>query len=303
MSNLNKNNIWKTLKSYSIISFGVLLYALAWTVFILPMEMVSGGVAGISAIIQYATKGAIEMSWSYIALNAILILLAIKILGKGFGFKTIYAILLMTTLLKIIPPLIPAEFIQSLAVDNGKMLCAIIGGGLEGFGISLTIQQGGSSGGTDIVAMIINKYRPISIGRGIVMADVFIITSALFLPADNMAERVATIVYGFVIMGVFSFSLDLFLSGNKQAVQMMIFSKKYEEIADYIATNIRRGVSVISAEGWYSKQDGKVLIVVARKTEMNAILASIKRIDPTAFTSVSTTMGVFGTGFEHIKNK
>lgn len=303
MSNLNKNNIWKTLKSYSIISFGVLLYALAWTVFILPMEMVSGGVAGISAIIQYATKGAIEMSWSYIALNAILILLAIKILGKGFGFKTIYAILLMTTLLKIIPPLIPAEFIQSLAVDNGKMLCAIIGGGLEGFGISLTIQQGGSSGGTDIVAMIINKYRPISIGRGIVMADVFIITSALFLPADNMAERVATIVYGFVIMGVFSFSLDLFLSGNKQAVQMMIFSKKYEEIADYIATNIRRGVSVISAEGWYSKQDGKVLVVVARKTEMNAILASIKRIDPTAFTSVSTTMGVFGTGFEHIKNK
>ena len=303
MSDLNKNNIWKTLKSYSIISFGVLLYALAWTVFILPMEMVSGGVAGISAIIQYATKGAIEMSWSYIALNAILILLAIKILGKGFGFKTIYAILLMTTLLKIIPPLIPAEFIQSLAVDNGKMLCAIIGGGLEGFGISLTIQQGGSSGGTDIVAMIINKYRPISIGRGIVMADVFIITSALFLPADNMAERVATIVYGFVIMGVFSFSLDLFLSGNKQAVQMMIFSKKYEEIADYIATNIRRGVSVISAEGWYSKQDGKVLVVVARKTEMNAILASIKRIDPTAFTSVSTTMGVFGTGFEHIKNK
>lgn len=303
MSNLNKNNIWKTLKSYSIISFGVLLYALAWTVFILPMEMVSGGVAGISAIIQYATKGAIEMSWSYIALNAILILLAIKILGKGFGFKTIYAILLMTALLKIIPPLIPAEFIQSLAVDNGKMLCAIIGGGLEGFGISLTIQQGGSSGGTDIVAMIINKYRPISIGRGIVMADVFIITSALFLPADNMAERVATIVYGFVIMGVFSFSLDLFLSGNKQAVQMMIFSKKYEEIADYIATNIRRGVSVISAEGWYSKQDGKVLVVVARKSEMNAILASIKRIDPTAFTSVSTTMGVFGTGFEHIKNK
>lgn len=303
MSNLNKNSIWKTLKSYSIISFGVLLYALAWTVFILPMEMVSGGVAGISAIIQYATKGAIEMSWSYIALNAILILLAIKILGKGFGFKTIYAILLMTALLKIIPPLIPAEFIQSLAVDNGKMLCAIIGGGLEGFGISLTIQQGGSSGGTDIVAMIINKYRPISIGRGIVMADVFIITSALFLPADNMAERVATIVYGFVIMGVFSFSLDLFLSGNKQAVQMMIFSKKYEEIADYIATNIRRGVSVISAEGWYSKQDGKVLVVVARKSEMNAILASIKRIDPTAFTSVSTTMGVFGTGFEHIKNK
>ena len=303
MSDLNNNKFWKTLKSYSIITFGVVLYALAWTVFILPLEMVSGGVAGISAIIQYATNGAIEMSWSYIAINAVLILLAIKILGKGFGFKTIYAILLMTALLKIIPPLIPAEFIQSLAVDNGKMLCAIIGGGLEGFGISLTIQQGGSSGGTDIVAMIINKYRPISIGRGIVMADVFIITSALFLPADNMAERVATIVYGFVIMGVFSFSLDLFLSGNKQAVQMLIFSKKYEEIADHIANNIRRGVSVISTEGWYSKQDGKVLVVVARKSEMNAILASIKRIDPSAFTSVSTTMGVFGAGFDHIKHK
>ena len=303
MSDINKNSFWKTLKSYSIITFGVLLYAMAWSVFIMPMEMVSGGVAGIAAIIQYATNGAIAMSWSYIAINAVLIILAIKILGKGFGFKTIYAILLMTVLLKVIPPLIPAEFIKSMALDNGKMLCAIIGGGLNGFGIALTIQQGGSSGGTDIVAMIINKYRPISIGRGIVMADVFIILSALFLPADNMAERVATIVYGFVIMGVFSFSLDLFLSGNKQAVQMLIFSKKYEEIADHIAKNIRRGVSVISAEGWYSKQEGKVLMVVARKTEMNAILASIKRIDPTAFTSVSTTMGVFGTGFEHIKNK
>ena len=298
---LVKNKTLAAVKSYAIITLGIVLYAIAWTIFILPNGMVTGGVTGLSAIIQYASGGLINMGYSYFVLNAILLVVAMKMLGQGFGFKTIYAIVLMTLSLKLLPPFIPEQIIQDIAVDNGKLLCAIIGGGLSGVGIAMTISQGGSSGGTDIVALIINKYKPISIGRGIVIADCFIILSSLLVPSDSFVSRLSTVFYGFVIMGVFSYALDLFLSGNKQAVQILVFSKKYEEIADFVSSNIGRGVSVIDSKGWYTKQEGHLLLIVSRKTEMNAILASIKRIDPQAFTTVSNAIGVFGVGFEHFK--
>lgn len=297
----NVKQVLKTVKEYSIITLGLVLYVLAWSVFILPHNMVGGGVTGISAIIQYCTG--IEVSYSYFVINGILLLLALKVLGKGFGAKTIFAIVVASLLFKLAPLAISPEFIKEIALDNGKMLCTIFGGVLSGFGVFLTFSQGGSSGGTDIIALMINKYRAISPGRILVIIDMIIIASSLIVPIEGATwgYRVATVIYGYVMSGVFSITVDMLISGNKQSVQIFIHSKKYTEIADKIAFEGKRGVTAISDQGWYTKTEGKLLMVIARKNETAMILNLIKSIDDQAFISVGNVMGVYGKGFDLIK--
>lgn len=290
----------KTVKDYLLISIGLLLYVLAWTIFIIPNHLVGGGCTGISAIIQYATG--FNISYTYFLLNAVLLVLGIRILGKGFGAKTVYAVIFCSVAFKFVPMFIPKEFIQQIAVDNGKMLCVLFGGALSGLGTSMAIRFGGSTGGTDIIALMVNKYHNISTGTLIVAMDIIIISSSLLIPSDaSWGERFANVVYGFVCSGVSSISLDYFIMGSKQSVQMLIFSDKYEKIADRIIGESRHGVSVFDAEGWYTKAGHRVLLVVVRKTEMNHFLMLIKEEDPSAFVSVGNVHGVYGMGFEQIK--
>ncbi len=288
------------IKEYLIISLGLLLYALGWVVFLLPNKMVGGGVTGFSAILYYATG--FPVSYTYFICNAILLGLALKILGRGFGAKTIYAIIITSLYLQFLPEFIPTDFIKDIALDNGKLLCAIIGGAFAGIGIGLTFTQGGSSGGTDIIALMINKYRNISPGKIILYVDVIIITSSFFLsPAEgSVAARVATVVYGFLLISVTGYTIDLVLSGTKQSLQVFIFSRKYEEIAQRV-TEMGRGVTVISAKGWYTKQEGQVLMVIIRKTESSMLLQIVREVDRDAFLSVGSVMGVYGQGFDQIK--
>lgn len=288
------------IKEYLIISLGLLLYALGWVVFLLPNKMVGGGVTGFSAILYYATG--FPVSYTYFICNAILLGLALKILGRGFGAKTIYAIIITSLCLQFLPEFIPTDLIKDIALDNGKLLCAIIGGAFAGIGIGLTFTQGGSSGGTDIIALMINKYRNISPGKIILYVDVIIITSSFFLsPAEgSVAARVATVVYGFLLISVTGYTIDLVLSGTKQSLQVFIFSRKYEEIAQRV-TEMGRGVTVISAKGWYTKQEGQVLMVIIRKTESSMLFQIVREVDRDAFLSVGSVMGVYGQGFDQIK--
>lgn len=297
---MKKNRILRTLSEYFQISFGLLLYVVAWIVFIFPNHLVGGGVTGISTIINYATG--INVGISYFVINAFLLLLGFKILGSGFGLKTIYAILFITAAFQIVPPLIPAEFIQQIAVDNGKMLCVIVGGCMSALGTSLAIRCGGSSGGTDIIALMVSKFYNISTGTMIVLMDILIISSSLLLPSDaTWGSRFADVVYGFIDAAVFSIALDFFLTGSKQSVQMLIFSDNYIKIADRLIGEENRGVSVFDAQGWYAKKDRKVLMVVVHKTDMNRLLSVIKEEDPSAFVSVGSVQGVYGMGFDTIK--
>jgi len=297
---LKQTSFWATLKEYSIIFLGLLLYVCAWSVFLLPNNMVGGGVSGLGAIIQYATG--FKISYTYFLVNAVLLIIAMKVLGRSFGAKTVFAVMTTTILLRVIPGLIPTEFINEFALENGRLTCALFGGALSGIGIAITFSQGGSSGGTDIIALIINKYRSISPGRVIVTIDVFIISSAMLIPsAGGWATRLATVIYGFVMAATFSYTLDLCLSGNKQCVQIMVFSKHFAEIADAISQEAHRGVTMIYSEGWYTHTESKIVTVIARKQESSQILKIIKSVDDTAFVSVSNVRGVFGKGFEQIK--
>ncbi|MBR5175263.1 MAG: YitT family protein [Bacteroidales bacterium] len=297
---MEKKKALSTLKSYAIITLGLLLYVVAWTVFIIPHHLVGGGVTGISAVIQYCTG--FHVSYSFFIINTILLLIALKVLGPAFGVKTVYAMVVTTILLRVAPMVIPEDFIQIIAIENGKLLSVILGGALSALGISLTFSQGGSSGGTDIIALMINKYRAISPGRILLILDIFIIGSSLIVPTEgSWGERIANLVYGYVMAGVFSYALDLFVSGSKQSVQILIFSKQYEKIADRITNDLHRGVTSLEGKGWYTKNSATVLVVVARKHELKFLLNLIKEEDPQAFLSVGSVTGVYGTGFDVIK--
>ena len=295
-------------KEYALLILGLLLYVLGWTIFLVPNNLVGGGVTGVASIIQYATHGVIKIGYTYFTVNIILLVLALFTLGKGFGGKTIVAIFLASLGLNLFQTWIPAEICQTLAVDNGKLMSVIMGGILVGVGIGLTMSAGGSTGGTDIIALIVNKYRGISPGKMILGMDLVIICSSLLVPsftADGtlvpFTEKIVTVVYGLILITVCSTVLDMYLAGSKQSVQLFILSHKYEEIADAIAKDLHRGVTDLDGQGWYSKQSTHVLMVLTRKTDLNIMLRYIKSIDPDAFLSVSTVTGVYGRGFESIR--
>ncbi len=303
---------WKVVltgvKEYAVITLGILMYVLAWCIFLAPNNLVGGGVTGIAAIIQYATHGAVKIGYTYFAVNAVLLLLAMRSLGKSFGAKTIYAMIVASVGLSAFQDMIPQEVIQSLALDNGKLISSVVGAIFVGVGIGISMSQGGSSGGTDIIALMINKKRNISPGRLMMMMDVVIILSSMLFPSYTpdgklmpFTEKFITIIYGYLMVGVENMALDMYLSGTKQSVQMFVLSKHYAEIADYITTELKRGVTVLDGKGWFTKQEAQVLMIITRRSDLNLFLRAIKSIDPRAFLSVSNVMGVYGEGFDTIK--
>lgn len=280
--------ILETIKTYGIITIGLFINAIAWTAFLIPSEIVGGGVTGASALLFYASG--VPVAVTYLAINAILIIIGVKSLGFGFGVKTIYAIVVLTIFLAILQPLITEP------VVGERFMSAIIGGILGGASVGLVFTQGGSTGGTDIIAMIINKYRNISHGRLILLMDVVIISSSYLL-----FRSIEIMVYGYVTMAVASYSIDMLLMGHRRSVQLFIFSKMPEEIADRISGEIGRGVTMLDGRGWYSKKETQVLVVVVRRYEVSAVFKTIKDIDPGAFISVANVMGVYGQGFDAIR--
>ena len=276
------------IKDYSIITFGLLMFTMGWVLFLIPAEITGGGVSGVAAVVYFATK--IPVSITFLAINVVLVLVAIKILGANFGIKTIYSIAVLTVFFAFFQNILKKPIVD----DN--FLSAVLGGMSGGIGLGIVFSRGGSTGGTDIFAMIINKYRNISPGRIILYCDVIIIASSYFV-----FQSPAKLVYGYVTMWVVSYSLDSFLSGANRSAQMFIFSKKYEEIADFINNEAIRGVTVLNGMGWYTKEDTKIIMSVVRKRETGAIFRKIKEIDPEAFITMGSVMGVYGQGFEKLK--
>lgn len=309
---INYRAVLKEVKAYIIITAGLLCYVTGWALFLIPNNLVGGGVSGISAILLYAFD--IPISISFFVINLVLLFIALKILGKSFGVKTVYAIIITSLFFDIVPRFLPDALIQEVAIGNGKLLCSIFGGVCAGLGIGVCFSQGGSTGGTDIIALIINKYRNISPGKIILLIDIFVIASSLFLPAkeihdaagnfvgmENIGSKVATVLYGYILIAANSYTIDLVISGSKQSFQVFIFSRKYAEIADAIIKDVKRGVTLMDGEGWYTRHRSRIILVVIRKTDVNLIYRIVKSIDKEAFMSVGSVMGVYGQGFDQIR--
>ena len=253
ISNTNKK-LYTAIKDYVIITFGLLFFTMGWVLFLIPAEITGGGISGVAAVVFYAAQ--IPVGVTYLAINIVLVLIAIKIMGANFGVKTIYSIAVLTFFLSAFQNILTEPLVDD------TFLSAVLGGMSCGIGLGVVFSRGGSTGGTDIFAMIVNKYRNISPGRIILACDVVIVASSYFV-----FQSPEKLVYGYVSMWVVSYTLDSFLSGANRSAQMFIFSKKYKDISDYITHEVTRGVTVLNGTGWYTQEETKIIMSVVRKKE------------------------------------
>ena len=287
-----RQNAMRELKDYLMIAVGMILYDVGWTVFLLPNDITTGGVPGIASIIYFATG--LPVQYSYFSINFMLLMLSIYIMGWKFSVKTIYAVFTLTFFLTLIQRLTAG---MNLLHDQPFMAC-VIGASFCGGGIGIAFSYNGSTGGTDIIAAIVNKYRDITLGKVVLGCDLVIISSSYFALHDW--EKV---VYGYVTLYICSFVLDQVVNSARQSVQFFIISNRYEEIARRINVYPRRGVTVINASGFYTGREVKILFILAKKRESVIIFRLIKDVDPNAFVSQSEVIGVYGEGFDKIKVK
>lgn len=287
---INKAKLWRTTRDYFFITFGMALYALGFCGFILPEKVVIGGLAGIGTIVYFTTG--IPVAITQYALNLILLAIAYKVVGKRFVLGTIYGATMISVFVGIFQPLFSEGFTQE------PFLNVVIGGICAGMGVGIAFTHNGSSGGTDIVAAMVSKYTNVSIGRMMLYTDVIVISSSFFL-----FHQIDKVVYGYVVLILASYVADMVINTNRQAVQFTVFSQKWEEIATAINNEAKRGCTVFTGMGWYSKQEVKMLLVMCRKIESVTISRIIKSIDPDAFTTQCNVNGVYGKGFDDLKVK
>ena len=296
MSIFKNKNIEREVKDYFFITLGLILFSFGWTVFLLPYQIVTGGVTGVAAIIFYATG--IEIEISYFIINALLLIVGLKILGWRFLMKTIYAIFMISFFLWLFQELVktPDGEIVKILGEGQDFMSLLIGCTFTGSSLAIVFYNNGSTGGTDIIAAIVNKYRDITLGRVILICDVIIISSSYLVLKDW--EKV---IYGYVVLYITAFCIDQVVNSARQSVQFFIISERYEEIGHRINRDPHRGCTVINATGFYSGHDVKVLFVLAKKRESVRIFEIINEEDPHAFVSQSAVIGVYGEGFDRFK--
>lgn len=300
-----KPTIMSEIKNYSMITLGLLIYAFAWNFFMSPFKLVAGGITGVGAIVQYSTNGAIPMQYTYFAINVVLLIIAIWQLGLKFCIKTIYAIITMTLFVELSQHVfeIYPNALEILG-EEGKLEASIVGSIFTGLGIAFCFLSNGSTGGVDIIAAIVNKYKDVSFGRAMLYIDICIITSSFFIiPYENgdMRLGIKGVFYGYICLVVINVTLDNMINSNRQTIQLFIFSNKYDEIAYYITRHLKRGVTLLDSVGYYSGKEGKVVTTLARANQSNQLLSAIKQIDPNALISQSKVMAVYGNGFDRLK--
>ena len=291
---------WDEVKDYFFITLGIMLYTISFTVFLMPYQIVAGGVTGLSAIIYYATGFHVQNT--YIIINLSLLVVALKVLGFKFLFKTIYAIFLLYFLLIVAQDIIPKQpngMPIKLLGEGQDFMSMIIGCVITGVALSTVFLHNGSTGGTDIIAASVNKYHNVSLGTVLIAVDFCIIGSCMFFPQfGTYLERAHKVMFGLCVMTLENFSLDYIMNARRESVQFMIFSRKYQEIANAIGIETGHGVTILDGHGWYTGQEVKVL---CKKRESTDIFRLIKLIDPNAFVSQSSVVGVYGEGFDEMK--
>ncbi len=301
---MQKQILIREAKDYVNITLGLMLYTFGFTVFLLPYKIVTGGIAGIGAIIFYVTSFPVQ--YTFFIINAVLIVAALKILGWRFLMKTIYATFALTFLLEVAQDLVmlPDGSFYKLLGDGNDFMSLVIGCMLTGTALAIVFLNNGSTGGTDIVAAVVNKYHNISLGKVLILVDLCIIGSCLFIDTFGPVEiRCQKVVFGLCTMFIECSMLDYVMNWQRQSVQFFIFSKKYQEIANAIATTTDHTITILDGHGWYTGKETKVLCLLAKKSESVTIFRLIKVIDPNAFVSQSSVIGVYGEGFDQIKVK
>ena len=300
-------NIKNEFKDYFNITLGLMLYTFGFTIFLLPYQIVTGGVTGLAAVIYYGTN--IPIYLSYFVINVILLALALKILGLKFMLKTIYAIFMLSFMLAVAQDWAtgPNGELTQVLGEGQDFMSLVIGCCCTGLSLAIVFLNNGSTGGTDIIAAVVNKYHNISLGRVLIFVDFIIVGSSFFVfdakPGYETIDAVRKVVFGLCTMVIENLMLDYVMNALRESVQFLIFSKKYQEIANAIGMQMDHGVTILDGHGWYTGQEMKVLCILAKKNESTYIFRIVKIIDPNAFVSQSSVIGVYGEGFDEMKVK
>ena len=299
MSSIKKTkgtSLLTLMREYILMTLGMCIYSFGWIGCVLPAKSTSGAASGLAIVISTALENYagidIKIGTIVLFINVVLLIAAGFILGWNFGVKTIYCILVLSLSMNVWQGIIPAD--DFLHID--RLLSMIVGGVITGFGTALTLMQGGSAGGTDIMAMIINKFHSISYGRVIFILDLLIIASSL-----TVGFSIDAAIYGYIMTLVFGYTVDMILAGNKQSSQVFIISQRYEEIIQVVNFELKRGATLIESEGSFTHNHTKMIMVVCTNRDTPSILKAVKQIDPDAFITVASVMGVYGQGFQPIK--
>lgn len=305
MAKIKSKNIMSNFQDYILIIFGLLLYSVGFTAFILPHEIVIGGLSGVGTLVYFGTRGFVPVAVTQYVCNLLLLGFAFKIVGKTFVTRTIFGATVIALFIGVLE-----NFFMGLGhpIIEDITMSAVLGAILCGMGVGTVFIHNGSSGGTDIVAAMVSKLSNVSIGRTMIVTDMLIVTCSFFLPFNGdihqrIEARVPLIVYGWVVTFIIAYCTDMIINTNRQATQFIIFSHHWEEIADKINQEARRGVTVLDGEGWFSKKPVKILMVWCRKIESVTIFRIVKSIDPEAFITQANVNGVYGKGFDTMKIK
>ena len=295
---VKKRPVWKIVMQYLFIVLGIMLYCFSWTVFLVPKHIIGGGVVGLATIVYYLTG--FPMGITNFVVNGILLIIGYRILGGKFGLNTIIGMTTASLSLILFQQVLDVNNMEYYKFENMELFTrAVLGGALSGIGIGICFVNGGNSGGSDIIALIVTKYRNVSPGSVILVVDAIVIAGTLLVPNGLGVEGM---VYCYIVLVTFTYTLDLVVEGRKQTYQITIMSQLNEQIADAIGNEVKRGVTLLNGWGWYTKKDQKVLLVIAQKKDKVEIMRLVKAIDPNAFISVAKTQGVYGKNFDTIKN-
>ena len=301
---MTRQDIIYEIKDYFYITLGLLLYTFGFTVFLLPYEIVTGGIAGIGAIVFYSTGFPVQ--YTFFIINAVLIILALKTLGWKFLTKTIYATIMLTIMLEVAQTFtIQADgTFHKLLGENNDFMSLVIGCTITGTALATVFLNNGSTGGTDIVAAVLNKFHNISLGKALIIVDFCIIGSCIFVDSFGTVDlRFRKVVFGLCTMLIECLMLDYVMYWQRQSVQFLIFSKKFQEIAYAISRTTDHTLTILDGHGFWTGKPTKVLCLLAKKRESVHIFRLIKQIDPNAFVSQSSVIGVYGEGFDEMKVK
>lgn len=290
---------------YIFIIAGIFMYAFGFCAFILPHKIVMGGLSGVGTLVYFATNEMIPVAVTQFTLNMVLLAFAFRVVGKTFVVRTVFGASMVSLSIGV-----GETFFMGLGhpIIEDITMSAILGAIVCGLGVGTVLIHNGSTGGTDIIASMVNKLSNVSIGRAMVVTDILIVSTSIFLPYDGsfgarLEARVPFLVYGYVVTFVASYCADMIVTGNRQAVQFIIFSRQWEKIADAVNNDAKRGVTVLDGEGWYTKKPVKVLLIWCRKIEAPGIMRLVKGIDDDAFITQGAVNGVFGKGFDMYKVK
>ncbi|MGM9819308.1 MAG: YitT family protein [Candidatus Onthomorpha sp.] len=295
---VKKRPVWKIVMQYLFIVLGIMLYCFSWTVFLVPKHIIGGGVVGLATIVYYLTG--FPMGITNFVVNGILLIIGYRILGGKFGLNTIIGMTTASLSLILFQQVLEVNNMEYFKFENMELFTrAVLGGALSGIGIGICFVNGGNSGGSDIIALIVTKYRNVSPGSVILVVDAIVIAGTLLVPNGLGVEGM---VYCYIVLITFTYTLDLVVEGRKQTYQITIMSQLNEQIADAIGNEVKRGVTLLNGWGWYTKKDQKVVLVIAQKKDKVEIMRLVKAIDPNAFISVAKTQGVYGKNFDTIKN-